>query len=113
MKKSRSFVNRLTLKVLKTVLILMIVTLAMTFIAAYRSMRGETIGRYLGMRGVVSEKISLEIKSIEIGARNVADKVGQKDDRRGGCFRRRRTPSRRPDNAGDQMERTKTDIAYA
>jgi len=75
MKKPRSFVNRLTLKVLKTVLILMIVTLAMTFIAAYRSMRGETIGRYLGMRGVVSEKISLEIKSIEIGARNVADKV--------------------------------------
>lgn len=58
MKKSRSFVNRLTLKVLRTVLILMIVTLAVTFIAAYRSMRGETIGRYLGMRGVVSEKIS-------------------------------------------------------
>ena len=75
MKKSRSFVNRLTLKVLRTVLILMIVTLAMTFIAAYSSMRGETIGRYLGMRGVVSEKISLEIKSIEIGARNVADEV--------------------------------------
>lgn len=78
MKKSRSLANRLTLKVLRTVLILMIVTLAMTFIAAYRSMRGETIGRYLGMRGVVSEKISLEIKSIEIGARNVADKVVRK-----------------------------------
>lgn len=83
MKKPRSFVNRLTLKVLRTVLILMIVTLAVTFIAAYRSMRGETIGRYLGMRGVVSEKISLEIKSIEIGARNVAAFVGdapQADD---------------------------------
>lgn len=75
MKKSASFANRLTLKVLRTVLIIMFVTLTMTFIAAYRSMRGETVGRYLGMRGVVSEKISLEIKTIEIGARNVAENV--------------------------------------
>ena len=45
MKKTHSFANRLTLKVLRTVLLLMFVTLAMTFIAAYRSMRGETVGR--------------------------------------------------------------------
>lgn len=75
MKKTHSFANRLTLKVLRTVLLLMFVTLAMTFIAAYRSMRGETVGRYLGMRSVVSEKINLEIKTIEIGARNVAAEV--------------------------------------
>ncbi len=75
MKKTHSFANRLTLKVLRTVLLLMFVTLVMTFIAAYRSMRGETVGRYLGMRSVVSEKINLEIKTIEIGARNVVAEV--------------------------------------
>ena len=75
MKKPGSFVNRLTLKVLRTVLLLMLVTLSVTFIVAYWALRGETVGRYLGMRGVVKEKISLEIKTIEIGARNVADDV--------------------------------------
>ena len=50
--KYQSFANRLTGKVLVTVLLIMLFTLAMTFIAAYRSMRGEILGRYLSMRNV-------------------------------------------------------------
>ena len=64
---SKSFANRLTRKVLVTVLIIMAVTLTMTFIAAYRAMRGETTGRYLGMMNVVSETILAEINGMEKG----------------------------------------------
>ena len=55
--KYQSFANRLTKKVLATVLVIMLFTLAMAFIAAYRGMRGEIRGRYLSMMNVVSEKI--------------------------------------------------------
>ena len=64
---SKSFANRLTRKVLVTVLIIMAVTLTMTFIAAYRAMRGETTGRYLSMMNVVSETILAEINGMEKG----------------------------------------------
>ena len=73
--KYQSFANRLTGKVLVTVLLIMLFTLAMTFIAAYRSMRGEIRGRYLSMRNVVTEKIHLEVKTIEIETANVSDEV--------------------------------------
>ena len=65
--KPPSFANRLTKKVLVTVLIIMAVTLTMTFIAAYRAMRGETTGRYLGMMNVVSETILVEINGMDEG----------------------------------------------
>ena len=54
--KYQSFANRLTRKVLATVLIIMLFTLTMTFIAAYRGMRGEIRGRYLSLMNVVAEK---------------------------------------------------------
>lgn len=61
------FADRLTRKIRVTVLIIMAVTLAISFVAAYRAMRGETIGRYLGMMYVVSEKISMEIRDMKPG----------------------------------------------
>ena len=71
----QSFANRLTRKVLVTVLLIMLFTLTMTFIAAYRGMRGEIRGRYLSMMNVVAEKIHLEVKTMEIEAMNVSDEV--------------------------------------
>ena len=71
----QSFANRLTRKVLVTVLLIMLFTLTMTFIAAYRGMRGEIRGRYLSMMNVVAEKIQLEVKTMEIEAMNVSDEV--------------------------------------
>ena len=65
--KSLSFADRLTRKVRVIVLIIMAVTLAISFIAAYRAMRGETTGRYLGMMYVVSEKIGMEIRNMKRG----------------------------------------------
>ena len=73
--KYQSFANRLTKKVLVTVLLIMLFTLTMTFIAAYRGMRGEIRGRYLSMMNVVAEKIHLEVKTMEIEAMNVSDEV--------------------------------------
>ena len=73
--KYQSFANRLTKKVLATVLIIMFITLTMTFIAAYRGMRGEIRGRYLSLMNVVAEKIHLEVKTMEIEAMNVSDEV--------------------------------------
>ena len=78
--KSLSFANRLTWKVLGTVLFIMAFTLAITFFAAFRAMKSETRGRYLGMMNLVSEKINLEIKRMEIGAKNVFDEVGHNLD---------------------------------
>lgn len=71
----QSFASRLTWKVLSPVLIIMYLTLTASFIAAYRGMKGETTGRYLGMLNVVTEKIQKNIQSIEIGAANVFDEV--------------------------------------
>ena len=71
----KSFANRLTKKVLATVLVIMLFTLAMAFIAAYRGMRGEIRGRYLSMMNVVSEKIHMEVKTMEIETMNVSDEV--------------------------------------
>ena len=71
----QSFANRLTRKVLVTVLLIMLFTLTMTFIAAYRGMRGEIRGRYLSLMNVVAEKIHLEVKTMEIEAMNVSDEV--------------------------------------
>ena len=73
--KYQSFANRLTKKVLVTVLLIMLFTLTMTFIAAYRGMRGEIRGRYLSLMNVVAEKIHLEVKTMEIEAMNVSDEV--------------------------------------
>ena len=72
---SQSFAHRLALKVLVTVLIVMAITLTMTFIVAYRSMSGEVRGRYLGIMNVVAEKMYTNIKCIEIGAVNALDEV--------------------------------------
>lgn len=72
---SHSFAHRLAWKVIVTVLVVMAITLTMTFIAAYRSMRGEIRGRYLGMMNVVAEKIYTNIQCIEIGAVNALDEV--------------------------------------
>ena len=66
-KISVSFADRLTRKIRVTVLVIMAVTLAIAFVAAYRAMRGETIGRYLGMMYVVSEKIDMEIRDMKRG----------------------------------------------
>ena len=71
----QSFANRLTRKVLVTVLLIMLFTLTMTFIAAFRGMRGEIRGRYLSMMNVVAEKIHLEVKTMEIETANVSDEV--------------------------------------
>jgi sigma-B regulation protein RsbU (phosphoserine phosphatase) len=50
-------------------------TLAVTFLAAFRAMKSETRGRYVGMMNLVSEKINSEIKWMEIGAKNVFDEI--------------------------------------
>ena len=73
--KSLSFANRLTRKVQRAMLYVMSFTLAVTFLAAFRAMKSETRGRYVGMMNLVSEKINSEIKWMEIGAKNVFDEI--------------------------------------
>ena len=77
--KNVLFADRLTHKIRATVLIIMAVTLAFAFIAAYRAIRGETIGRYLGMMYVVSEKIDMEIKNMKEGT-NLSKVLHQIDE---------------------------------
>ena len=69
--KYRFFADRLTKQVLAIALIIMLFTMMMTFIAAYRAIRGEIKGRYLNMMNVVSGKVHMEVKDIEIEAMNV------------------------------------------
>ena len=71
----QSFASRLTKKVLAAVLFIMAVTLTISFILSYRGIRGETIGRYVGMMNMVSEKIQEDIRIMEIGAMNAFDEV--------------------------------------
>ena len=73
--KYRFFADRLTKQVLAIALIIMLFTMMMTFIAAYRAIRGEIKGRYLNMMNVVSGKVHMEVKDIEIEAMNVLDEV--------------------------------------
>ena len=60
---------------LATALVIMLFTMTISFIAAYRAMRGEIQGRYLNMLNVVSGKVHMEVKDIEMEAMNVFDEV--------------------------------------
>ena len=75
--KSSPFADRLTAKVLMTVLLIMGLTLTVSLVTVYTAMKSETRGRYLGMMNVVSQKINMEIQLMEIGSKNVFDEVSR------------------------------------
>ena len=74
-KKYQSFANRLTRNVLLAVLAIMVVTLMISLISAFRAMKAETYGRYLGIMNVVSEKVGRILKTEEMGTMIVCDEV--------------------------------------
>ena len=72
---SQTIANRLTKRVMLTVLAAMVVTASIVLSIAFRAIKAGADGRYQTMMNVVSEKLGRILLHEEICARNVFDAV--------------------------------------
>jgi len=72
---SKVFVDKRTRNILITVLVVMIITVFVTFMICRHTLTAEAHIRYVGLKNVISEKIAKTIGAIEMSAENVFDEV--------------------------------------
>jgi sigma-B regulation protein RsbU (phosphoserine phosphatase) len=74
-KRYQSFANRLTRKVMLTVLATMIVIGSIIFGITFKAINAEADGRYEAIMNIVSEKLGKILAKEEIGVRNLSDEL--------------------------------------
>lgn len=74
---SKTIADRPTRNVLLTVLAVIIVTVLVSFVICSHSLNTLSHVHYIGLKNVISEKISKTVKGMEMNAMNVFDEVGK------------------------------------